>query len=44
MLIRPEELKRAVERVMTKDMRDRFVIDMASLKRNAREGHGRKAL
>jgi len=31
-LIRPEEINRAFEWVMNKDVRYRFVIDMASLK------------
>jgi alcohol dehydrogenase (NADP+) len=31
-LIRPKDINRAYERVMNKDVRYRFVIDMASLK------------
>ncbi len=31
-LIRPEEINRAYERVVSKDVRYRFVIDMASTK------------
>jgi alcohol dehydrogenase (NADP+) len=31
-LIRPDEINRAYERVVNKDMRYRFVIDMASMK------------
>lgn len=34
-LIRPEDINRAYERVVNKDVRYRFVIDMASLKRAA---------
>jgi alcohol dehydrogenase (NADP+) len=34
-LIRPEDINRAFERVANKDVRYRFVIDMASLKKIA---------